>query len=368
MALAYKAIFALVFLAIAAIFARLDVAHVLDAFMDVFDRKTYEWFVEDCRSPDGQEDQVLSTDEVPGPVHVVYSSDANGFQGLLSSMLSLSRHLAAPRDCEIHVIVQAADMFQARRLVECFKAEHSDPAVVPRVTLHEVHPLSLNFTDFRETWTELWPAGAPHLTQLAFTQLSLGRYLPTASRAIWLDANTVVRDDLGKLYRKPMRNVVAAARDLKWATWRSDYAFLVQDVDETLLANVSDLDSRIFNAGVLLVDLERWRTEDLGAKLEAWVKRASGIKLVQLALNLELHGRIDELDWSWNVMGLMMVPPRRCLDGARVLHFTGAASPFSKNQTARQRRVYEEFAAPFVPKQQCSWQGDADMLDSDPEF
>merc|ERR1711920_672102 len=61
----------------------------------------------------------------PMPINVVYSSDNRTFPAMLVSMLSLARSLAAPQDCQIHLIVTEADLVSAEQLANCFYSELS---------------------------------------------------------------------------------------------------------------------------------------------------------------------------------------------------------------------------------------------------
>jgi len=363
----HKALLSILLLVAALILARVDFSRVAGTLHDMFDVKTYEWFMGDCRTPVDLSAEIDESVNVAGKVHVVYIADANEFQDLLSSMLSLSRHADAPGECEIHVIVHPAEMEQAARLVECFKTELDELMTVPAVKLHQLQPITLNLSSFKEVWREVWPTGARALKPLTFAQLYLQEYLPLAPRAIWLDTDTIVRSDVGRLYRMPMKSAMAAALDVKWVTWRTAYEQLLDAVDSSLLRAIPDLGARTLNAGVLVFDLERWRSDDLTSKLEAWVTRAWGVKAVQLALNLEfLNGAFDVLDWRWNVMGLMMVPPRRCIEEARILHWEGPIKPWTgEDISLRLKNLYRELAGPFAPVRECRWNDTVSMLDTD---
>merc|ERR1712176_480443 len=86
-----------------------------------------------------------------------------------------------------------------------------------------------------------------------------------------------------------------------------------------------------FSAGVLLYNLEKWRSGSLTRALERWSQVLQGFFGTQLAMCMEFVGKFDEMHWSWNVEGLGIEAshlPQRCIDGARVLHWSGPHKPW----------------------------------------
>jgi len=356
-------------LAIATLLAILDVSDVSRRLLIYFDNAWYAWYVEDCNSPVKMPAGEGDTSVVTGKINVVYAAGSKEFPGLSSSIISLSRHLDSPGDCVIHIIVYETDIFQAESLLECLREELGSPATAPTLKLHELRPLPFNFTSFREVWEDVWPSGEPFLTPMHFVQIYLPEYFPTEPRVVWLDPDTVVQSDIGKLYRTPMSTALAAALDMRWITWNSGYIREIDGLNGSWWRDLPDLRTRTLNAGVLVLDLDRWRAEGISGKLEAWVRRASGVKVARLALNLEFHNGFDVLDWRWNVMGLMALPPQRCLEQAHVLHWAETIKPWSENVPrlpARLQKLYHDQFDPFRLSRDCSWR--AAMLDTDVGF
>jgi len=353
-------------LALAIVLATFDLSPYLEIVQYFVDAKTYEWFIGDCAMLEHHPEAVDNSTSLRGDIHVVYAAEENSFQGLLSSMLSLSHHLESPGQCVIHVIVRDADVDKARRLMQCFQVELDELSAFPEVKIHPVQPTPLNLTLFKEAWKEFWPAGARFLTPLSFVQLYLAEYLPNAPRVVYLSTDTIVKADLGRLYRMPMSSVIAATLDAKAVTWRTEYLNELDEVDSGLLQDISDIDARTLSNAVMVFDLDGWRKNNMTQQLEYWVMRAHGVKLARFALNKVFHQQFIKLDWRWNVMGLALVPPRRCVDEAYVLHWDGNVKHWSENVGSRLKVLYDELAGPFVPTSQCKW-ADTPMLDSDPD-
>lgn len=266
-----------------------------------------------------------------GTVHVVYASNRGHFQGLLASMLSLSRRLAAPRSCHIHVLVERGLMDQARRVAGCFQRELAELPAIPEVTLHELRPVPFNVSSF--FYVNFFPGhDARHcLHPETFARFYLDEYLPRVPRVLWLDTDTIVRADVRPLYQMRLRHVLAAvplpaSMDAYLANFYM-HKHLPKSFDRTRLES-----THRFNAGILLLDLDRWREEKVSGTLERWVRMYHGLDGDQLALNLEFHDRYAHLDWRWNTDGLGHYPwriPEACADGGKIYHWSGRLKPWN---------------------------------------
>lgn len=254
-------------------------------------------------------------------VHVVYASDDKNLPGVLASMTSLSRFLRDPGRCSVHVIVPAASLPRAERLAECFRAAARGLGATPAVRLHALRPLPFDVTSLSK---EDWHARTDLLNnEMKYQKLYLHEYLPTVPRALWLDTDTIVRADVGPLYRMRMAHALAAAPEGTGVVL--GLRVLAQVREPALLPRLAGLDDEAqFNAGVLLFDLTRYKAE-IG-RVEALVNNTAGFMVDQTVLNLAFpSGSRDLLDWRWNLVA--MASPFRiakwCVHHARILHWTG---------------------------------------------
>ena len=278
-------------------------------------------------------------------VHVVYSSDAASFPGLLSSMLSLGRSLQQPRLCTIHVIVAREDMEEAADLALCFRQELRDMTAVPAVTLHAMRPLPFHaevFADMYDLAFARREMATPHI----FVRQYIHEYLPEVRRAIWLDHDTIVSADLRPLYEMRMEHPVAAALEAEGhpGNFQEHYG-----MSPELYRNLTP--ATYFNTGVLLLDLERWRSGALTRAVYGWLEVGAWD---QLSLNLAFQGgRFDRLEWWWNVqcMGRMALAPC-CARAARVLHWTCGEKPWLTRRSP-ESRVNDHLYEPHRPRVAC---------------
>lgn len=290
-------------------------------------------------------------------VHVVYGGDAKYFGGLLVSMLSLSAHLQEPGNCTVHVIVPPKDLEQAERLLECFRREvrmrpraAGQGAGWPEVVLHKMQPLDVDITDFSTS------DGTTH--QLVYTKFVLHKtYLPNASRALWLDTDTIVMADVAPLFRMPMAHPLAAALDYSWMSFENRKAGMNASTHHL----VKRWSARTITTGVMVYDLDRWRAGSFERRLAALAEELSGYDGEQLPMNLLFQGDADVLDGRWNVVqGLHdkayagTFTSRPCIGRAWILHSTGGRR---KYWHADSDTLFDDLLEPHMPVTQCeAWQ------------
>jgi len=293
----------------------------------------YEDFSVDCRVP-----EILPvSDDRAGPVHVVYASNREGMSELFVSAASVIRNLAKPQEGVLHIIVPEEAMDEARRLVECLSHEFSETAL-PSVLLHKQKPLPFEYKSTNglvKTWETMIAAESivkgdeKHMHESierfenstftapsAAARLILNEYLPNESRAIWLDIDTIVNDDLAQLYHMKMAHAVAAAAG-------SRYGFTaISPLSKGLAESANVTSDNFFNSGVLLVDLEKWQTQNLTEKVASWGKTLGWDVGDQAALNFALGGEYDHLDMRWNMhcLGYFQLP-QPCVESGHIFHF-----------------------------------------------
>jgi len=308
-------------------------------FRHLSDQKFLEVYLDCLQPPVPEGPDVVPPDHPLGTVHVVYS-ESKAFDPLLASMVSLARHLREPGRCNIHLIVDSASMLMAQAVASCFQHELRGHGMssLPTVTLHELQPMSFNTSD------DEWAAGSSTHARgpNTFARFYLHEYLPMAPRVIWMDTDTIIRADIARLYRMPMQHPMAAVTEplpfprAYFNGMRDNgHPELAEEIREDLGPKI---ESKKIQAGVLLLDLERWKSDGIAAKLEALLRRYRGYDNDQLSLNVHFAqtrdrmDAMDEMDWRWNVHALGQFPyllPRVCRRQARILHFSGDLKPWN---------------------------------------
>ena len=184
-----------------------------------------------------------------------------------------------------------------------------------------------------------------HVTAATYFRLFLDRLIPEhVNRIIYLDSDILITGPLDELWATDLDNyVVAAAIDA------------IVDTDQCVRKKIGLAStSHYFNAGVLLIDLNRWRNEKVGDRsLDFAVEHPELITWWdQCALNHVLNGRFKELakDWNfqthhlqWTKQGKCTAGTLRDLDSAKIIHFTGDLKPWYYLVDHPMKWLYWEF-------------------------
>jgi lipopolysaccharide biosynthesis glycosyltransferase len=184
--------------------------------------------------------------------------------------------------------------------------------------------------------------GAEHFTSTSYARLLIPELLPAhISRAVYLDGDVLVRSDLSPLFELELGDATfAAARDYK----------------------IGGVASRpYFNAGVLAIDVERWRRTGFARRALAYADAQPEPLFLadQDALNAvaeEWH----ELDPRWNVQATVLKhveKPDELYRTGALLHFTGYDKPWNPRANAPPGTIRWAYALA------CSgWYGPAEYL------
>jgi lipopolysaccharide biosynthesis glycosyltransferase len=135
-----------------------------------------------------------------------------------------------------------------------------------------------------------------YLTQASLFRLLLPSMLPDdVDRLVYLDADVLVRAPLDDLWGIDLDGApVAAVRDavVPWAGSPGALPWRELGLEPR---------SPYFNAGVLLVDLDAWREEDVTGRALRGMNGARFRHGDQCGLNNALAGGIQQLDATWNL-------------------------------------------------------------------
>ena len=186
---------------------------------------------------------------------------------------------------------------------------------------------SVRFVDISE---ELEASGLSDYKQTARLPLSscyrllLPRILPAYGKIVYIDVDVAVCRDLGELYATDVGDSwFAAAKDIvesrnsEYLAWAAKWGFTEYD--------------GYVNAGVLVMNLERFRREPVLDRLKDIVFEAAKWNCDQDALNFVCKGAIAPLDSRWNVqLGDYCISKQIALTGDEmwIAHFTAGQKPW----------------------------------------
>jgi lipopolysaccharide biosynthesis glycosyltransferase len=248
---------------------------------------------------------------------VTLSSDQHFVRPLAVTVASLAAAHTSSR-LTLHIINDGIGEDDKNRLEEC-AGRHSVRWVQPDVSRYE------------------GVRTADKMPRASWFRISLGELLPDIERVLYLDADVIVERDLGELLDTQLHdNGLAAVREAFFGVFgvRGGPPFGELGVPA---------ETPYFNAGVLVMDLERWRIERTGDAVLGVLRKHRLPMGDQDALNTVFAGRWHELHPRWNHQTAHLVAGRshprsvpnakhlaEAIEDPGIVHFTGRiAKPWS---------------------------------------
>lgn len=142
----------------------------------------------------------------------------------------------------------------------------------------------------------------------AYNILAPVHLLQESGRALYLDADMVVVEDLEPLFQLVMKHAVGAVLDAHvavigapsmWRPWREE--------------GIDPL-TPYLNTGTLLIDLDRWREEHITELTLEYLAKYQLPCVDQDAINLVLRGKFDRLEPRYNAMPYHLLTMFRNVD------------------------------------------------------
>jgi lipopolysaccharide biosynthesis glycosyltransferase len=269
----------------------------------------------------------MSGEQVPTqPLRVMCAADAGYAAPLCVMLVSLVVNHTSHRKLEIYVV--GSDMPEKERR----KIEGSISANRPDFDLSGLHWLSPN----KEMLAGL--ESGMHITVETYSRFLAPYVLPQDwDRVLYLDCDLVVLSDLSALYDYPCDGkAILAIRDME----------IGQVSAPAGVYNYAEMgispDAHYFNAGVILMNLDLWRRDNLTPRIIDYLKthKESMHYWDQGAMNAVLHDSWTEVDPGWNQhRGILFPHLRKGLGYSRaawkeilyqpkIVHYTGPEKPW----------------------------------------
>jgi lipopolysaccharide biosynthesis glycosyltransferase len=150
-----------------------------------------------------------------------------------------------------------------------------------------------------------------NITAATYLRHQLPEVLSDLHKVIYVDSDTLINADLTQLFDTDISRVLLAAvpdfaqllGSLEWHDYRAVYegeAYKFRDYIEKVL-KIGDLASLpYFNAGVLFMNLDEWRKQQLGERVMRFVAEHELKFPDQDSLNRHVAGNFVRLDARWN--------------------------------------------------------------------
>ena len=198
-----------------------------------------------------------------------------------------------------------------------------------------------------------------HLSHTAYARLFIGSFLPEdLERLIYLDCDIFVKSSLSDLFETQLEGCILGGvpdMGIMEKARKEEHPWPYQE-------------GMYVNSGVLLIDLVRWRKEEVEKRLWQYTE-APRYPLQfedQDIINFALCGRIKELPFTWN--GLMSMGNaifdkttgirslRRSLLDCKIVHFASPAKPWMKDSGWHPNiKQYQQFMkkTPWADQMRC---------------
>jgi lipopolysaccharide biosynthesis glycosyltransferase len=272
----------------------------------------------------------------PGTIVAASATDDHYAMPLAVTIRSALNHLGAGRRLQLFVLDGGLSDESKARLLKSWNDSRLEVEWV-RPDMNLVRDLGVSY----------------QVTVVTYLRLLMATLLPPhVGRAIYLDADMLVRRDLGELWAEEQGgSAVLAVPDVA-APCLDAQASLANFDDcrehlcaRTPIANYRELGlpplGRYFNGGLLVADLDQWRRDDLGGQMLACLRknREHVLWWDQYALNVVLARRWRALDLRWNQGAHLFVYP------------SWRASPFDRATFRRLRKApwIVHFCSPSKP-------------------
>ena len=297
-------------------------------------------------------DYVRETAGSAGSVHVACCFDQNMELPFLVLASSLKRHLRGDRKVVLHAL-------------------HSDPIA------HDLaYFIDLNSAKFElrlrhiENQVHADATSPRNPTAATLLRLKLPSLLKDVDRVVYLDCDLVVLKDITPLYDTDLLGLPLAACLDFWLTGGPPFPPIAGwGVREwhKFLSEVVRIDDHkaYFNAGVLVMDLERLRNTSLIQSADEFLEQTNyrTVYLDQDALNHAANGAFVRLDSRWNFFGNRrksdsdnadrQISTSRSHSDPWIIHYAGPNKPWScegRRTTLWNRQFWREAAeSPVLP-------------------
>jgi lipopolysaccharide biosynthesis glycosyltransferase len=177
-----------------------------------------------------------------------------------------------------------------------------------------------------------------HVTKAAYFRVRIDELLPAAlQRVLYLDPDIIVTGDVTELFETDLLDFpFGAVPDLFVEVYRREIRSKIELSEG----------AQYFNSGVLLIDLPRWRSLNIGTRALTYCRlnRDAITFHDQCALNHAANGRFYVLDEKWNFQtnSVFQTESSAQLHSAKIVHFTGELKPWHFLCTHPLKHLYFE--------------------------
>lgn len=192
-------------------------------------------------------------------------------------------------------------------------------------SLKSINDCNINFIKIDDSLFEDYKKVKTHayITVATYYRLKLPSLLPNVDKIIYLDCDTIVTSSLIDFFNTDI----------------TDYAIAgVLDISKKILKK----NPKYFNAGVILMNLEFWRKQNLEKFIFNWGKEnINNIKLGdQEILNEVLKNEVKIVNDEWNVQSSNFVNRSSYTNSPKIIHFVAKNKPWGGKSFSYHKNLY----------------------------
>ena len=255
-------------------------------------------------------------------IGVVMTSDNNYAQHLGVALKSINDNLDSSTLLDVRIIENNILEKNKTKIEKVLSSEHN-----------------ISFLPFDISNREMYPINV-HVSSVTYYRIFLPEIIEdSVKKVIYLDPDIIVQGDISELWRVDVENWHLAAV--------KDYGFSRHE--DLKIPKGSDY----FNSGVMLINLERWRRDNIKTKtLDYIFHNADTIKLWdQDALNAILHDKWKKLNPKWNLQYNMLKGSiredkdilRAAVSDPEIIHYTSTNKPWEYSCLHPEKELYYEY-------------------------
>ncbi len=256
------------------------------------------------------------------PLHIALTFDDNFWAPAYATMRGVCLATHRRRDLVFHLCHRT---LTAEHLADLDKIKDEFGATLKHYNIDEM-PLFADVAS-RARYNK-------RLSNIVYARLLFAQILPKdIKRLVYLDCDIYVRAPIEELAEMDMQGFPIAAVQEYLA------AFITGGRDIQNFSGLFDTADPYFNAGVILIDMDKWRAEDILGHLEAAIADGTMDKIYydQDLLNLIFKNNWLKLDQLWNTIDAR--PAHQALN-PKILHYTDKRKPWNLVSGVAFTRVY----------------------------
>lgn len=261
-------------------------------------------------------------------IDVVFISDVNYIQHLTVAITSLlENNLDLVNNIFIVNNVEKEEKFN--KLISFISTEYKINIILLKISNIDMYNFKLSH----------------HLTVATYFRLFFSELLPKSiTEILFLDSDIVVQGSLS--------DMIPLALNQKYYLYAVDHLFKINDFDRLLDMNYKS--KKYFNAGVLYINLKKWRDEKIHLLFQDILNKYNEKILWadQDILNIAFEDLWGELDFKYNAFELT---EKDCTQDYRIIHYTGSSKPWHFRNNHPYKNLYWKYLrmTPFkryIPK------------------